>query len=245
MGSPALAVQSAEVLRKTVPVFKKPSQRSAQINILSKGDNVPVSTNRVKDPTGMYWHKVKLPTGGTGYIQSVQIRTAKEARSLKQARVLASNDESGAVLQAQAPDRLPWSFVLRVMGVGATDWVRGYQFLGEGELSSCIPFAIHGYGHRMFSLGAFYLPFNTDTAVGASGIFRIFTSTRVEPEIRVRFGSGLVSGGYLAGVNFGVNYPFSLNFESYLAGYLEAGSLFALDGSSRWLWASAGIGIHF
>jgi hypothetical protein len=241
---PAFAIQAAEIILPEASVYKSPSERSAKLSVLKKGTIQIVSSKSIKDQKGISWYKVKIP-GGSGYIQNQSLRTASETKSLKAARVLAS-DPSETVLEAQFSDRAPWSYVLRVMGVGAADGKSGaFQFLGEGEFSICLPFQKHGYGHRAVSVGLFYLPFNIETIAGISGVFRIFTKNRIEPEIRLRLGQNLEKGGYLAGGTVGLDYPFTLNFESHLSGYLEAGSMVALNGATTWFWGSAGFGFHF
>jgi hypothetical protein len=108
---------------------------------------------------------------------------------------------------------------------------------------------IGGPGGRpqgVISGGAVIQVFSTDFAVEGGLIYRFYTTSRFEPEMRIRFGYALGSGSLVGGANFGVRYPFSLDSDNHLDAYLEAGALGSwAETAPVHGWGSFGVGYHF
>jgi hypothetical protein len=244
----ALASQAGKVISLSAEVHQFPNASSPLLGSLPKESKIRMSSEVVRDSRGEYWYKTRLTSGEMGYVRAADVKGEELEKELKAAGVTPSHAPS------EDPDEgiLPWTFVVRVMGLGGystgpTGLTGGLEGGGEGELSMSAFPASHGYRHRMLSIGAAaqYLSYQ-ETALLASVIIRFFSEGRAEPELRLRVGDGLTSSSLLFGVNFGVRYPFSLDSNSLFCGYLEGGALGAASTTvPAHIFVSAGLGYHF
>lgn len=236
------ASQRAVVIAKITYLYLHPTLGAQKIASLSQHTQIFASSKMVKDSEENYWYKVLSPSGKFGYVLANDLRTQETVRDLASVGIgkIASEDESNIAHQDK-----PWCFVLRGMALG------GYQssqfvFSPEAEGTFCIPFESHGYLHRIFSIGAAIIPFSGNTIFAGSFVGRLFLNSRIEPELRVRLGRSLGTDSFVAGLNVGLNYPFSLNYRHFWAGYLELGSIASLaDSAQITVWGAAGLGFHF
>lgn len=235
--------QHAHVLFDQTSVYSSMAPDATEIGHLAKGTQIEVSSQLVKSPKGSYWYKVQLPSGGLGFVKADQLDTSTLRHDLKAAGV---GNETDDIDKGPAP----WTFVLRGMGGGGTGLAAlGFvpEWGGEGEATFCVPLAAHGFLHRQFSLGAAWVAFDQqDPVLAGSFVVRFFVQDhQFEPELRLRFGQALNSQKFVGGLNFGLDYPFSMTYGAHFSGYIEVGSLVALDVSVVHIWGSAGLGLHF
>lgn len=234
------ASQKAEVVESTVEVYEHPSRSSAPVGTLAKGTLLNSSSRMVKDSEGNYWYKVQVSPKVFGYVSAHGVKTSQIVRDLKSAGISEVHEK----VEDYGPG--PWNVLVRAMGFGGADalaaqWVYG----GEGELSFNLPLSPHGYLHRMLGLGAAFLYQPREPVLLGSVIFRVYEDSRLEPEVRLRFGDGLVTNSWQGGLNIGINYPFSLAPGAHVAFYAELGSLADLSLKFAQVWLACGLGFHF
>ena len=240
---PAHAVQRARIRSDGTPVHQYPNLTSPQISTLSADTMLPVSTDMVRDVNeSFYWYKIRLETGEYGYVQANRIQTEGNLEAAKDQGI-----DVDAV-DAVPREEHPWTFALRAMGIG------GYQvsepqtgLLGaEVELSSCLRLGQRAYARRQFGLGAALQMIRESQIVLGSFIYRIFSDSRTEPEVRLRGGVDTTDSFGVLGLSAGLRHPFSTTYKAHLAGYVEAGFLAPLaKGAAFRVHGSAGLGFHF
>jgi hypothetical protein len=244
----AWASQNGLVTSLSAEVHQFPNASSPLLGSMPKNTKIRMSSDVVRDVRGEYWYKTRLPSGEAGYVRAADVKGDELERELKVAGVTPSH------APADDPDEgsLPWTFVIRVMGLGGVSTGpsglnAGLEGGGEGELSMSVFPTSHGYLHRMLSVGAAVQYFSyKETAALASLIYRFYSEGRLETEARFRIGEGLTSSSLLFGANIGVRYPFSLDSSSLFCGYLEAGGLGAASTTvPAHIFVSAGLGYHF
>ncbi len=235
------ASQRAKILQNNVEVHEAASSISPLVATLPKGVILSVSSNLVRDEQELEWYKVKLPSGVYGYVLSHEVATFEDLRAFS---------DVGFAPIAGPPDEgvAPWGFVIRGMLLGGAEFFSGsLEWAGEGEFSFCLPLASHGYLHRFLSLGANYISFQNDPIASGVLVFRIYQESRMEPEIRLRLGTGLQSSSLEGGGSIGLNYPLSLYYGTHFSFYFEVSAMTTLTGSPQFLhlWGSTGLGLHF
>jgi uncharacterized protein YgiM (DUF1202 family) len=246
LATPAHAVQRAIVKADDTPVHQYPNITSPVLTKLTHDEELPVSSTMVRDVNeAFYWYKIRLPSGEYGYVQADRI-TAEGNLNLAKYQGVDMN-----AVDRELREGYVWLIALRGMGIA------GYQvsepqtgLLGaEGELSVCLRLGQRGYARRQFALGAAFQKVRDGQAILGSFIYRVFSSTRTEPELRLRGGVAQGAGGSSTGVlglSAGARYPFSLGHGFHLAGYIEGGFLAPITtGASFQLQASTGLGFHF
>ncbi|MGK5084166.1 SH3 domain-containing protein [Bdellovibrionota bacterium FG-1] len=242
--SPAYAVQNAKVMVDASEVHQMAGLNSPVLGVLARDTALKISSGLLKDAHGEYWYKMRMESGVLGYVQAKDVAPEKLDEALK-----GTGHQPLSVKQSEPVNegRLPSIFLIRAMGVGGYEFTSdGFEAGFDGEFSvSLLPFS-HGYRHRMLSLGVAVESLWTDTSLMGSFIYRIYSGSRVEPEVRVRFGQGLNSSSLVVGGNFGVDYPFSLDSGAHLSGYVEAGVLTGINsGAPTHVSVLAGLGFHF
>lgn len=236
--SDGMARQRIRMLESQVEVHQRPDRNSPQVGTLTRNTKIRASSGQVKDAEGIYWYKVRLGSGIFGYVESNSVAASDIEGDLHSTGI-------SQVHASEGDDNAAWAFVFRGMGMAGEEFKRkSLSYGGEGEFTFCLPFHTRGYLRRMISIGGVALALKEGLFYGGSFVFRIYRRSRIEPEIRVRFGQSSQSGAWMGG-NIGINYPFSLNYNSHLAGYLEVGSAIPFSSSLLLVWGAAGLGFHF
>jgi len=144
-------------------------------------------------------------------------------------------------------------FCLRAAGmVGAILGTGSLETLAEGEWHWRIPLSDFGFWKHFLALGgAFLLLPNRNPAAFGTLVFRpvdsfnLISSLDVQPEIRLRLGSSLISPSFLIGANLGLNYPLSIKRTHYFSIFTELGTLYDQAQMHLHIWGSLGLGYHY
>jgi hypothetical protein len=238
----AHAIQSAEVLLDNVTVYKVPSPEPPLIGNLTKGDTVEVSSSSVRGSDGEAWYKVKLPSGELGFVQAVNIRTNEQAWNMRSAGV-----QIPPAIHPIAEQDRSWSFAPRVLGwAGYDSGLSGVNYGADSEFAWSFLQPAHGYGHRMLALGAAFQNGRSLQFAALSVVYRMYASTRAEPEVRLRFGRDFFNNQFGMALHAGFRYPLTLNYRHHPAFYVEGGGNI-INGSIYRLgfWGSAGFAYLF
>ena len=242
----AWAAQQAKVTAEAAEVHQLPNSTSPQLTVLSKDTVIKISSDFVRDMRGEYWYKMRLITGDFGYVRARDVRPALLDRALREAGM----DTVRGQPHEDDGKGEPTTVTLRAMGI------IGYEFNSKviepgGEVEGAVSLFSWGHesggrGQGMIMGGGAVQILSTEFVVAGSLIYRFYTESRLEPELRIRGGYGITSGSVVGGANFGVRYPFSLDSEEHFDGYLEAGALGSFaDTAPVHIFGSLGVGYHF
>jgi hypothetical protein len=240
----SFAYQLGLVIEDQVMVYPSADWKTTPLSKLVRGNTVHISSSMIKDQDGTYWFKAKLPNGVLGYVPAAALQPSAIFEDLAESGIqkIGVNGKVDAVIDHEST----WNFTVRGMGMfGPIQGEKKWKPNAEGEVSFCIPFAEHGYGHRMLSLGVAYLTFANDPVLASSWIYRIYVSDWFEPELRLRAGMATASKTLEGGFNFGFNHPLGSPASTHVAAYAEFGSMVNASTSLIRLWGSLGLGLHF
>lgn len=247
----ARAAQTARISSPEARVYERPTLTSEVVGTLERGLRIDISTFSVQGPEGATWYKVRMPNGVLGYVRAGDLMSEDLQRERERSQ---HEFEGPASLRDSGRS---WCFTARALGLGAytLDQAGEGSAAGEddgefspgaeGEVSTCIPFSSSGYLHRMLGLGAAYVWLPDDRYVLGSLIYRFYSDTLTEPELRLRAGlntdSALVAGGSVT-IRRALSRPDTFFFSLYL----DAGALLEVaEENSSVFSIGLGIGAHF
>ncbi|OFZ82001.1 MAG: hypothetical protein A2583_01300 [Bdellovibrionales bacterium RIFOXYD1_FULL_53_11] len=240
----ARGAMKAGILPEYADIFHSPDKSSMVLTAVAGGTEVMVSDTAVRGKDGLFWRKIRAPGGQVGYIKSSDILPRSSPVVMREAG-MQDLPRIGADAEGGHGD-WQWRFTLRAMGIGGLQtrpsaWVVG----GDGEFSYSFTRGERGYDNRRAALGVAASSFNRVLFVTLSVIYRVYTQSRAEPEIRLRMGRDLQSGRNGFGIEGGVRYPLALGSGPQVSLNLAGAALMLLSSDSLVLYSMlAGLGFH-
>ncbi len=241
----AHAGRSAIVTENETPVYQSPKLESATLDRLSQDSTVEISNKTRRSVSAGTWRKVRLSNGTQGYVQDKALRVLSRDEELRAAGI-----QSQEQLAIESEEHGKWSFQTRIAGAfGYLQNPEALLFGGEVEFNSILFANRKGHERRAWGLGVFGSAIGYLRTLGASVIYRPFTHSRWESELRLRAGYDLHFSGLLTGLGYAMSYPFSTVQRAHWSAILE-GQLYVLNGNSAesrggGTHVIAGIGYHF
>ncbi|HTL12513.1 MAG TPA: hypothetical protein VL588_08510 [Bdellovibrionota bacterium] len=240
----AWAYQDATVVADEAPIHQFANSTSPVLSSYKRGDKIHVSDHMKKDVFGEYWYQTRIEaTQGLGFIAAKQVFTEHEEDQAQ-----ASGVQKDIAHPDTEEDR-GTHFLVRGMFLG-THFTGGPAVTvgGEGEFSWDFLWKEKYYLRRMLAVGGFMALSSGGQAFGGDLIFRLFTSARAEPEVRLRV--GLLAPNSTANLGMGlcggIGVPLSLDPGPHVSFFAEASGMTALSGAATlFISLGAGLGYHF
>lgn len=236
--SNAHAVQKAWVNVPQAQIFEKMDHASTMVEERTEGEVLEVGNDSISDRFSKRWYKVRTRAGAVGYIPANEILTE---------RTLAIDGKVGltfpkpGVAASETDHQRAWKWGLRAMGLAGSDL--GFTSFGAGfdgevafNFSSLFSGWHTGYNSRRFAVGVAFVNFDRLQSVMGSLIARLFSSSRFEPEFRIRVGQAM-------GLSVGARYPLGAGSGRHFALSAELGGAGQADAQYGWL--SGGVSFHF
>jgi len=139
------AHQTADVIGTESKVYESPSQQAKFMMSLNPGEKVFISSKMVQDEEGVFWYKIKISSGGYGYIQANDVIPRSLQRELRQSGLAQADRTPSSSASVSELNPTPWDFLLRAMALGGVNTLHQLSYGGEGEATFCLPLRGHGY----------------------------------------------------------------------------------------------------
>lgn len=217
------AAQTVKVGPEPVAAHRLPSRQSEILETLGQGTDLRVSDQPFADARNVHWYKVRLSQGQTAYV---------EARGL----AVSASLQAEALRMGIAPETVAseprkeyeWSMHFRLAAVGGAMIfpTTGAAVGGDAEFSLNTLLHLNGYLRRLLAIAVSFtaIPWQTPQYILAGGpVFRIYSSTLMEPEIRVRAGYDFSAQTFVMAPSFGYRLQLGTNPKIHFTWFWDLG----------------------
>ncbi len=218
----AEAAQRVRVGPAPIAAFRLPSRQSDILETLGQGTDLLTSEQPFGDARGIFWYKVRLANSQTAYVEAKGVSANQSGSEIRAAGIAKETVESEPRKESE------WAMHLRTAFLGGMEASPGVAAAlgGDAEFSVNVLLRRNGYFRRFLAVAVSFtaVPWQTQQWILAGGaVFRVFSYSLLEPEVRVRAGYEFTTASFIAAPSFGYRLQLGTNPRVHFTWFWDLG----------------------